>query len=61
LGVCAARLELARLLWEQPEHRAEARALAEAAALGFRSQALDTQADMAEQWLDEHRERADGR
>jgi tetratricopeptide (TPR) repeat protein len=60
-GVCNARLQLAELSWAQPERRAEARALAEAAARGFRSQGLEVQAHAAEQWLDEHREDATDR
>jgi serine/threonine protein kinase/tetratricopeptide (TPR) repeat protein len=53
-GVHGARLQLAELLWAEPEHRAEARALAERAARELRSQRLEPEAVAAEQWLREH-------
>jgi hypothetical protein len=52
--ICGARLRLAELLWAEPEHRAEARALAERAARELRSQGLESEAGAAEQWLREH-------
>jgi eukaryotic-like serine/threonine-protein kinase len=54
-GVCAARLELAELLWAEPSRRAEARSLAERAAKDLRAQGLEPQARAADEWLQAHR------
>jgi eukaryotic-like serine/threonine-protein kinase len=53
-GVCVARLQLAELLWAEPERRSEARALVEAAAKDLRAQGHEPQAAAARAWLDEH-------
>ncbi len=49
-----ARLELAKLLWAEPERREEARALAERARQGYVALDKVQEAKAAREWLDEH-------